>query len=140
MDELATLAVLADVFPNRQSLYTEIINLRAILNLPRGTEHFISDIHGEYETFCHILNNCSGVIREKAERLLCNEMTRAELNTLLTLIYYPEEKLARLRADGQTTDDWYTATIGRLVRLSRDLSSKYTRSKVRKALPALPST
>ncbi len=135
MDELATLAVLADVFPNRQSLYTEIINLRAILNLPRGTEHFISDIHGEYETFCHILNNCSGVIREKAERLLCNEMTRAELNTLLTLIYYPEEKLARLRADGQTTDDWYTATIGRLVRLSRDLSSKYTRSKVRKAMP-----
>lgn len=135
MDELATLAVLADAFPTRQSLYTEIINLRAILNLPRGTEHFISDIHGEYETFCHILNNCSGVIREKAERLLGGEMTCAELNALLTLIYYPEEKLARLRADGRTTDDWYAATIGRLIRLSRDLSSKYTRSKVRKAMP-----
>ncbi|MDD3212048.1 MAG: fructose-1,6-bisphosphatase [Eubacteriales bacterium] len=135
MDELAAFSLLSDVYPTQQSLYTEIINLRAILNLPRGTEHFISDIHGEYETFCHILNNCSGVIREKAERLFGTKISRDELNELLTLIYYPNEKLSRLHAEGKTTDAWYATTIGYLVRISRDLSSKYTRSKVRKAMP-----
>ena len=135
MNELAALSLLAEAFPTRQSLYTEIINLRAILNLPRGTEHFISDVHGEYETFCHILNNCSGVIREKAEKLLGAELPKAELNDLLTLIYYPVEKLARLKIGMPDREAWYTGTISRLVRLSRSLSSKYTRSKVRKAMP-----
>ncbi len=134
-DEMAALSLLADSFPTQQSLYTEIINLKAILNLPRGTEHFISDVHGEYETFCHILNNCSGILREKAERLFQDEMPSAELNNLLTLIYYPAEKLARLKARQALPYPWYADTIARLVRLSRDLSSKYTRSKVRKAMP-----
>ena len=127
--------ILSELFPTRQSLYTEIINLRAILNLPRGTEHFISDVHGEYETFCHILNNCSGVIREKAEQLFYAEMPLEALNDLLTLIYYPAEKRARLRIAQTQRTVWYTDTINRLIRLSRMLSSKYTRSKVRKAMP-----
>ncbi|MFH1511858.1 MAG: fructose-1,6-bisphosphatase, partial [Bacillota bacterium] len=135
LNEMAALALLAETFPTRQSLYTEIINLRAILNLPRGTEHFISDVHGEYETFCHILNNCSGVIREKAERLMGDELPSEELNNLLTLIYYPVEKLARLKTKPSDKDEWYADTISRLIRLSRNLSSKYTRSKVRKAMP-----
>ena len=135
MEDLAALSILSEQYPTRQSLYTEIINLRAILNLPRGTEHFLSDIHGEYETFCHILNNGSGVLREKTKRLLGSEMSQAELNDLLTLIYYPLEKLARLAAAGIVNNPWYATTIDRLIRLSRSLSSKYTRSKVRKAMP-----
>lgn len=129
------LSLLAEQYPTVQALCTEIINLRAILNLPKGTEHFISDLHGEYEAFSHILNNCSGVVREKAEAILGQEIDRAEMNDLLTLIYYPEEKLRRLRSQGKTTDDWYTRRVQQLIRLNRHLSSKYTRSKVRKAMP-----
>lgn len=135
LNETAALKILSESFPTRQSLYTEIINLRAILNLPRGTEHFISDVHGEYETFCHILNNCSGVIREKAERLFHSELPLEAFDDLLTLIYYPAEKLSRLKVTTLQHNDWYTETIDRLIRLSRMLSSKYTRSKVRKAMP-----
>ncbi len=135
LNDMAALRILSEMFPTRQSLYTEIINLRAILNLPRGTEHFISDVHGEYETFCHILNNCSGVIREKAELLFLNDMPPAAIDDLLTLIYYPEEKLVRMKMPREERNEWAAGTITRLIRLSRMLSSKYTRSKVRKAMP-----
>lgn len=135
LNETAAMKILSEAFPTQQSLYTEIINLRAILNLPCGTEHFISDVHGEYETFCHILNNCSGVIREKAEQLFHAELPLEALNDLLTLVYYPAEKLTRLHISPKQLYEWYTGTINRLIRLSRMLSSKYTRSKVRKAMP-----
>ena len=130
------LACISEQFPTVQSLYTEIINLRAILNLPKGTEHFMSDIHGEYEAFLHILNNCSGVIREKALTLLSATRSGPEISDLLTLIYYPEEKLKLLGTAGRLTKAWYNDTLHDLIDLSRVLSSKYTRSKVRKATPS----
>ena len=130
------LACISEQFPTVQSLYTEIINLKAILNLPKGTEHFMSDIHGEYEAFLHILNNCSGVIREKALTLLSATRSGPEISDLLTLIYYPEEKLKLLGAAGRLTKAWYNDTLHDLIDLSRVLSSKYTRSKVRKATPS----
>ncbi len=130
------LSLLAEQYPTEQTVLTEIINLCAILNLPRGTEHFISDVHGEYEAFCHILNNCSGVIREKAEALFLKDIGPEAINDFLTLIYYPEEKLELLQQNGQLTDDWYRQMLNRLILLNRVLSSKYTRSKVRKALPS----
>lgn len=130
------LACISEQFPTVQSLYTEIINLKAILNLPKGTEHFISDIHGEYEAFLHILNNCSGVVREKALALFAQSRSSEQISDLLTLIYYPEEKLKLLKIGGTLTKEWYTAALHDLIDLSRMLSSKYTRSKVRKAMPA----
>ena len=130
------LACISEQFPTVQSLYTEIINLKAILNLPKGTEHFMSDIHGEYEAFLHILNNCSGVIREKALTLLSATRSGPEISDLLTLIYYPEEKLKLLGTAGRLTKAWYNDTLHDLIDLSRVLSSKYTRSKVRKATPS----
>ena len=135
-DHKRYLACISEQFPTVQSLYTEIINLKAILNLPKGTEHFISDIHGEYEAFLHILNNCSGVIREKALLLLSGIRSDAEISDLLTLIYYPGEKLKLLRAESRLTQAWYNQTLRDLIDLSRVLASKYTRSKVRKATPA----
>ena len=129
------LALLAEQYPTVQALCTEIINLRAILNLPKGTEHFISDLHGEYEAFLHILNNCSGVIREKAEALFGGELDKPEMNDLLTLIYYPEDKLSLLHRQNRIDTAWYGLRLTQLIRLNRHLSSKYTRSKVRKAMP-----
>lgn len=129
------LSLLAEQYPTFQALCTEIINLNAILNLPKGTEHFMSDIHGEYEAFCHILNNCSGVIREKVRLWLGDRLSQQEAAELCTLIYYPREKLRLLRDAGVTTDEWYRETLSQLVYLARQLSSKYTRSKVRKAMP-----
>ncbi|MGN0779374.1 MAG: fructose-1,6-bisphosphatase [Aristaeellaceae bacterium] len=129
------LTLLAEQFPTRQALYTEIINVSAVLSLPKGTEHFMSDLHGEYEAFCHIMNNCSGVVREKVELWLGDALTRREVSELCTLIYYPREKLKLLRAQGVLTHDWYMARLTQLVYLARMLSSKYTRNKVRRAMP-----
>ena len=129
------LELLAEKFPTTQSVFTEVINLEAILNLPKGTEHFVSDVHGEYEAFEHILNNCSGVIRERAGQAFAMELTRDEQADLCTLIYYPELKLRRLREQDRLTSEWYAITLTRLVRLARRLSGSYTRSKVRKAMP-----
>lgn len=134
-ERMEYLNLLAEQYPTIQALCTEIINLRAILNLPKGTEHFISDLHGEYEAFSHILNNCSGVIREKAEVLFGHEIGREEMNDLLTLIYYPAEKLERLHERDALDEGWYRRRLDQLIRLNRHLSSKYTRSKVRKAMP-----
>ena len=129
------LELLAEKFPTTQSVFTEVINLEAILNLPKGTEHFVSDVHGEYEAFEHILNNCSGVIRERVGQAFAMELTRDEQADLCTLIYYPELKLRRLREQDRLTSEWYVITLTRLVRLARRLSGSYTRSKVRKAMP-----
>ena len=129
------LELLAEKFPTTQSVFTEVINLEAILNLPKGTEHFVSDVHGEYEAFEHILNNCSGVIRERVGQAFAMELTRDEQADLCTLIYYPELKLRLLREQDRLTSEWYAITLTRLVRLARRLSGSYTRSKVRKAMP-----
>ncbi len=129
------LELLSEKFPTTQSVYTEIINLEAILNLPKGTEHFVSDVHGEYQAFEHILNNCSGVIRERVQATFEFELTKDEQADLCTLIYYPTLKLRRLRDEGRLTSEWYAITLMRLVRLARHLSGTYTRSKVRKAMP-----
>lgn len=129
------LELLSEKFPTARSAYSEIINLEAILNLPKGTEHFVSDVHGEYEAFKHILSNCSGVIRERVADTFRFELTAGEQADLCTLIYYPHRKLRRQREEGRATDEWYAITLMRLVRLARFLSDSYTRSKVRRAMP-----
>ena len=135
MPDRKYLELLSEKFPTAQSAYTEIINLEAILNLPKGTEHFVSDVHGEYDAFKHILNNCSGVIRERVQATFRFELTHDEQADLCTLIYYPHRKLRRLKASGVVSAEWYAITLMRLVRLARYLSDSYTRSKVRKAMP-----
>ncbi|MCI5847792.1 MAG: fructose-1,6-bisphosphatase [Clostridiales bacterium] len=130
------LSLLAEQFSTFHELCMEIINLSGVLSLPKGTEHFMSDIHGEYEAFYHILNNCSGVVREKVQLWLGDHLTQQGISELCTLIYYPSEKLRLLREAGVTTDEWYRKTLTDLVYLARKLSSKYTRSKVRKAMPS----
>lgn len=127
--------LLADSFPTIADASTEIINLQAILNLPKGTEHFLADLHGEYKSFQHVLRNASGNIKRKVNDIFGNELREAEKKELCTLIYYPEEKLELVKANETDLDDWYHITIHQLVRVCRDVSSKYTRSKVRKSLP-----
>ena len=134
-EELRYLRLLAQQYPTVQAASREIINLQAILNLPKGTEHFISDIHGEHEAFNHMLNSCSGVIKEKLDELFGNSISRHDRDELATLIYYPEEKLARIAKSEQELDEWYRITLHRLAALCRWVSTKYTQSKVRKALP-----
>lgn len=121
-------------YPNRNAVLNEIVNLNAILNLPKGTEHFMSDIHGEYEAFLHIRKNASGVIRGKIDKLFSKTVTLKERAELATLIYYPEEKLDELLESISELDDWYNVTLLRLLDICRVVSSKYTRSKVRKHL------
>ena len=133
--ELHYLNMLARQYPTVREAGAEIINLQAILNLPKGCEHFISDVHGEHEAFLHILNSCSGVVRERLDLLFSNSVSRAELDELATLIYYPEEKLDLLRSENADTDEWYRITLHRLVELCRLVCERYSRSKVRKALP-----
>ncbi|MBQ9684922.1 MAG: fructose-1,6-bisphosphatase [Oscillospiraceae bacterium] len=132
---LKYLKMLSRTYPTTQSVSTEIINLRAILNLPKGTEHFISDIHGEYEGFRHILRNASGSVRRKIDQALGEYVSSADRDTLATLIYYPEQKLRQLRHTGCLTREWYTITLRQLVAVCRITTSKYTASKVRKMLP-----
>ena len=134
-EELRYLKLLAKQYPTVQAASTEIINLQAILNLPKGTEHFISDIHGEYEAFLHIMNSCSGVVKEKIDERFGSSLTRSERDQLATLIYYPEEKIALVRKEMEDLNEWYRITLHRLIDLCRWVSSKYTRSKVRKTLP-----
>lgn len=130
------LRLISEKYPTLQAAATEMINLEAILRLPKGTEHFLSDLHGEYEAFCHIMNNCSGVIREKVERLYGKAMTKRERDEFCTFIYYPAAIIAEKKAAGSDDKDWYRVQLHRLVEVCRSVSSKYTRSKVRKALPA----
>ena len=133
--DIRYLRLLAQSFPNIADASTEIINLQAILNLPKGTEHFLADLHGEYKSFQHVLKNASGNIKRKVNEIFGNELREAEKKELCTLIYYPEEKLELVKAAEPDLNDWYHITIHQLVRVCRDVSSKYTRSKVRKSLP-----
>ena len=135
-EELRYLRMLSRQYPTLRSAGTEIINLQAILNLPKGCEHFISDVHGEHEAFLHILNSCSGVIRERLDMLFKDSVPHSELDQLTTLIIYPEEKLEQLKPEIKDLDEWYRITLYRLIELCRSVSSRYSRSKVRKALPA----
>lgn len=134
-EELKYLNLLSEKFPTIQHVCTEIINLKAILNLPKGTEHFLSDLHGEYESFLHILKNASGVIRTKIDETFDTCMTSEEKRKLATLIYYPEEKLALIKKETTDLNEYYKITLYRLIEICKVVASKYSRSKVRKAMP-----
>ena len=129
------LNLLSQSFPTVADAAKEIINLEAIMNLPKGTEHFLADIHGENEAFEHVLKNASGNIKRKVGEIFGNSIRESEKKELCTLIYYPEQKLELVKAVDHDIDDWYHITIHQLVKVCRDVSSKYTRSKVRKSLP-----
>ena len=133
--DLRYLTLLAQSFPTVAEASTEIINLQAILNLPKGTEHFLADLHGEYEAFQHVLKNASGNIKRKVNEIFGTTLREAEKRELCTLIYYPEQKLELVKESETDINDWYHITIHQLVSVCRDVSSKYTRSKVRKSLP-----
>ena len=133
--ELKYLKSLARQYPNIAAASTEIINLQAILNLPKGTEHFLTDIHGEYEQFAHVLKNGSGAVRRTIDEVFENTLSNKDKKSLATLIYYPVEKLDIVISEEDNLEDWYKITLHRLVQITKKVASKYTRSKVRKALP-----
>lgn len=134
-EDMRYLQLLSAAFPNIAVASTEIINLQAILNLPKGTEHFLADLHGEHEAFQHVLKNVSGNIKRKVNELFGTTLRENEKRELCTLIYYPEQKLEIVKSSEADLNDWYHITIHQLVRICREVSSKYTRSKVRKSLP-----
>ena len=135
LTDIRYLRLLARSFPTIADASTEIINLEAILNLPKGTEHFLSDLHGEDQAFRHVLKNASGAVKRKVNEIFGISMREAEKKELCTLIYYPEEKLELIKGQERDLEDWYQVTLNQLVCVCRNVSSKYTRSKVRKALP-----
>ena len=135
MSELKYLELLSKNFRNIAETSTEIINLEAILNLPKGTEHFLSDVHGEYEAFTHVLRNGSGSIRQKIEDIFGETLGEAEKKELATLIYYPEAKYDLEEKKNKNIEEWSRKNIYRLVKVCKHASTKYTRSKVRKAMP-----
>ena len=134
--EVRYLERLSQLYPTIAKASTEIINLQAILNLPKGKEHFLTDIHGEYEAFSHVLKNGSGSVRRKIDDVFGNTMSSKDKQTLATLIYYPKEKMDRIKKEEENMEDWYKITLYRLIEICKCAASKYTRSKVRKALPA----
>ena len=136
VNDLRYLQLLSRSFPTIADASTEIINLEAILNLPKGTEHFLTDIHGEYEAFQHVLKNASGAVKRKVNEIFGHTLRESEKKEICTLIYYPEEKLQLIKEQETDLDDWYLITLNQLVKVCQNVSSKYTRSKVRKALPA----
>ncbi len=133
--ELKYLKVLSELYPTVPAASTEIINLQAILNLPKGTEHVISDIHGEADQFFHVLKNGSGAVRAKIDDEFGNSLSNRDKKQLATLIYYPEQKLDLIEKSEPDLEDWYKITLNRLIQVCKRVASKYTRSKVRKALP-----
>lgn len=135
ISDLRYLQLLSHSFPTIADASTEIINLEAILNLPKGTEHFLTDLHGEYEAFQHVLKNASGAVKRKVNEIFGHTLRESEKKELCTLIYYPEEKLQLIKEKEKDLDDWYLITLNQLVKVCQNVSSKYTRSKVRKALP-----
>ena len=126
---------MAKLYPTVAAACTEIINLQSILNLPKGTEHFMTDIHGEYEQFFHVLKNGSGSVRKKIEEEFGNTLSSRDKKSLATLIYYPELKVDLVEKTEDNLEDWYRITLHRLIQICKRVASKYTRSKVRKALP-----
>ena len=134
-EDLKYLDLLAQKFPTISDAATEIVNLEAILNLPKGTEHFLTDVHGEFAAFQHVLKNASGVIRQKVHDIFQHTLRENEQRELCTLIYYPEEKLELVKRKEKNLEDWYHITMNQLIEVCRTVSTKYTRSKVKKALP-----
>lgn len=137
--ETKYLDLLAQKYDCEEKVVTEIINLKAILNLPKGTEHFVSDLHGEYQAFQHVLRNGSGRVKEKIRDIFSGVIYDREIDELAALVYYPEDKLKLIKHDFDTKEalnEWYKETIHRMIKLVSYCSSKYTRSKLRKALPA----
>ena len=134
-EQLKMLSLLSHEYPTIRSVSAAIINKNAIANLPKGTEHFLSDLHGESEAFNHIMNNCSGIIREKVDMIFADSMSEQERREFCTLIYYPVEKTEELVHSGAANEEWYSVTLYRLVDLARAVASKYTRAKVKAALP-----
>lgn len=126
---------LSELYPTIAAASTEVINLEAILNLPKGTEHFLTDIHGEYEAFSHVLKNGSGAVRRKVNDVFGNTLSNQDKQSLATLIYYPREKMNQVLKTTTDREDWYKITLYRLIQVCKCAASKYTRSKVRKALP-----
>ena len=135
IEDLRYLQLLSHSFPTIADASTEIINLEAILNLPKGTEHFLTDLHGEYEAFQHVLKNASGAVKRKVNEIFGHTLRESEKKEICTLIYYPEEKLRLIKENEKDLEDWYQITLNQLVKVCQNVSSKYTRSKVRKALP-----
>lgn len=127
------LKLLKQNYSSSQAVIREIVNLTAITNLPKGTEFFLSDIHGEYEAFLHIMNNCSGVIKEKVDLIFKDTLSEFDRQELCTLIYYPREKMTLLGETNRIDGNWYAMTLNHLIMVAKLLSSKYTRSKVRRA-------
>ena len=134
-ERLRYLEQLSELFPTISRASSEIINLQAILNLPKGTEHFLSDIHGEYEAFSHVLRNGSGAISKKIDDVFGHTLSTSDKSALATLIYYPKEKMELVKKEEKDVENWYKVTLYRLIEVCKTVSSKYTRSKVRKALP-----
>ena len=136
-DDMRYLQLLSQSYPTIADACTEIINLEAILNLPKPTEHFISDPHGESDAFNHVLRNASGYVKRKVKEIFGESLTKRESQELCTLIYYPEQKLQliKAKAHGRDLSDFYLTTLHQLILVCREVSSKYTRSKIRKALP-----
>ena len=135
-EELRYLQRLAELYPTIGKASTEIINLQSILNLPKGTEHFLSDVHGEYEAFSHVLRNGSGAVRKKIDDVFGHTLSNNDKRSLATLIYYPKEKIEYVKKQEDDMENWYKITLYRLIEVCKTTASKYTRSKVRKALPA----
>lgn len=135
-EELRYLQRLADLYPTIGKASTEIINLQSILNLPKGTEHFLSDLHGEYDAFSHVLRNGSGAVRKKIDEVFGHTLSNSDKRSLATLIYYPKEKMELVKKTEEDMQNWYKITLYRLIEVCKTTASKYTRSKVRKALPA----
>lgn len=135
MRDLDYLKLLAKEYPSVKAATSEIINLMAICGLPKGTEYFFSDLHGEHEAFIHLLRSASGIIREKIKVTFGHIIPEEEQVELANLIYYPDRNLAKIQQAGRDTDEWQRITIYRLVRICKEISSKYTRSKVRKKMP-----
>ena len=135
-EELRYLQRLAELYPTIAKASTEIINLQSILNLPKGTEHFMSDIHGEYDAFSHVLRNGSGAVRKKIDDVFGHTLSNSDKRSLAPLIYYPKEKMEVVKKNEEDMENWYKITLYRLIEVCKSTASKYTRSKVRKALPA----
>lgn len=133
--ETRYLEKLSELYPTIAKASKEIINLQAILNLPKGTEHFLTDIHGEYEAFAHVLKNGSGSVRHKIDEVFGNTMVTRDKQMLATLIYYPKEKMNQVKKQEEDMEEWYKIMLYRLIMVCKNAASKYTRSKVRKALP-----
>ena len=134
-EEIRYLELLSRNFPTIAAASTEIINLEAILSLPKGTEHFLTDIHGENEAFDHVLRNASGAVARKVDEVFGSSLREKERKQLCTLIYYPKERLEIIKREEENIDEWYAITMQRLIKVCRAVASKYTRSKVRKAMP-----